>query len=125
MLNVLRMHRDASYQITVDAIAEADLNVCEWSGARNLSKLATIICTPTAYTVTFTTDWPGMTDTGYSTDAIGAQPHAAGTSFTYTQNLGDARLVLRLIDETIPGDAGDPRPSSFEYLDEPLALPAP
>ena len=116
--------RDASYEITVDTIAESNLNACEWSGGRGIAKLVTVRCTPTQVTLTFTSEWPGLADR-YAPGAIGAVAHPAGTRFTYTTNLSEAPLYLRLIDEGYPGEVGDPRPSALEYIGDPLRLSAP
>lgn len=115
---------DVTYEATVDAITESSLNDCEWHGGTSIAKV-TVICTPTQFTVTFATAWPGFPDR-YEPGSIGAAAHAAGESFTYTEVPELAMLSLQLVDETHPADDGDESwPSAFEYIGDMGDLPMP
>ncbi|WP_435526857.1 hypothetical protein [Microbacterium aurantiacum] len=115
---------DVTYEATVDAITESSLNDCEWYGGKGVGKTAAVICTPTQFTVTFATAWPGFPDR-YEPGSIGAAAHAAGESFTYTEVPELAALSLRLVDETNPADDGDESRSAFEYIGDMGELPMP
>lgn len=116
---------DVTFEATVDAITESSLNDCEWYGGTSIAKTMTVICTPTQFTVTFATAWPGFPDR-YEPGSIGASAHAAGERFTYTEVPAEAMLSLRLVDETQPADDGDESwPSAFEYIGDMGDLPMP
>jgi hypothetical protein len=116
--------QEARYTITVDEVAETDLNECTWTAAGpRLTNPATVACTPVRYTVTFVTDWPGFAGARYTPDSIGTAPHPAGTTFTFTDDLPEGDVVLRLSDPD-RGEADDPRESAWEIYEDVLARPA-